>query len=35
MRLGADAPPRVEGTGNAARDAQLREAMESLGAENA
>jgi hypothetical protein len=30
-RLGANAPPKVEVVGAAARDAELREAMESLG----
>jgi AMP-polyphosphate phosphotransferase len=30
-RLGADAPPSVEAKGAAAKDAELREAMESLG----
>ena len=30
-RLGANAPPRVEVAGAAAKDAELRDAMESLG----
>ena len=34
-RLGADAPPRVDGAGHAEKDAELREAMESLGEESA
>jgi polyphosphate kinase 2 (PPK2 family) len=33
-RLGANAPPRVNAPASAARDAELRAAMESLGAEN-
>jgi hypothetical protein len=32
-RLGADAPPRVEVPAAAAKDAELRAAMESLGGE--